>query len=182
MLSVREVDILAEAAHAGQVDKAGVPYVEHVRAVAEGLVPFGTDLVMAGLLHDVLEDTDLTARDLLDAGVPARVVRIVEAVTDEAGVAYEEKIRRIAGDRHATLVKIADNAHNSRPDRAAHLPAETRERLAAKYRAARETLWRAANPSDVEAVLRVVNPALLTELAPPPPGPRRPPLGPLGPS
>ncbi|MFI7388026.1 HD domain-containing protein [Streptomyces sp. NPDC049813] len=164
VISVAEVDALAAAAHAGQVDKIGVPYIEHVRAVAAGLVPFGDELVMAGLLHDVLEDTDMSADDLLQRGVPARVVEIVEAVTNQADMAYEEKIRRITADPQATLLKIADNAHNSHPDRAAQLPADKRERLAAKYRAARAELWPAAGQADIEAVVSLVNPSLLSEL------------------
>lgn len=164
MKSVREVELLAEQAHAGQVDKVGVPYIEHVRAVAAGLVPLGEALVMAGLLHDVLEDTDWTAEALLGAGVPARVVAIVQAVTNQPGTAYEEKVRHITADPQATLLKIADNAHNSRADRAAQLPPETRERLAAKYRAARAVLWPAADRADVETIVRIVNPALLPEL------------------
>ncbi|WP_282797287.1 HD domain-containing protein [Streptomyces sp. CC224B] len=164
MTSVREVELLAVQAHDGQFDKVGVPYVEHVRAVAAGLAPFGAELVMAGLLHDVLEDTDRTAEDLLDAGVPARVVAVVQAVTNEPDVPYEVTLRRITADPWATLVKIADNAHNSRPDRAARLPREQRERLAAKYRAARAVLWPAARRSDIELIARSVNPALLAEL------------------
>ncbi|MEV0439811.1 HD domain-containing protein [Streptomyces spectabilis] len=164
MTSVREIEILADGAHAGQSDKIGVPYVEHVRAVAAGLRPFGDELVMAGLLHDILEDTDWTAERLRKAGVPDRVVEIVEAVTHQPGMAYDEMIRRVTADPGATLVKIADNAHNSHPDRAARLPADQRERLAAKYRAARAVLWPAANRDDIEAVVRVVNPSLLGEL------------------
>jgi (p)ppGpp synthase/HD superfamily hydrolase len=159
-----EVEALAAAAHAGQTDKIGVPYMEHVRAVAGGLVPFGERLVMAGLLHDVIEDTDWTAERLRDAGVPGDVVSVVEAVTNQPGVPYEEKIRRIAGDRDAALVKISDNAHNSRPDRAARLPEEKRARLAAKYRAARDVLWAAVDDRDIAAVVTIVNPSLLEEL------------------
>jgi (p)ppGpp synthase/HD superfamily hydrolase len=162
--TVEEVDAFAAAAHAGQVDKIGVPYIEHVRAVAAGLAPFGDELVMAGLLHDVIEDTDWTADQLREEGVPDRVVSAVEAVTNQKGVPYEEKIRRITGSRDATLVKISDNAHNSRPDRAAQLPEEKRSRLAAKYRAARNVLWAAADDRDIEAIVRIVNPALLDEL------------------
>ncbi|MFG2502845.1 HD domain-containing protein [Streptomyces sp. NPDC048441] len=162
--SVREIEVLADSAHAGQTDKIGVPYIEHVRAVAAGLGPFGDELVMAGLLHDLLEDTDWTAERLRKTGVPDRVVEIVEAVTNQVGMAYDEKIRRITADPLATLVKIADNAHNSRPDRAAQLPADMRERLAAKYRSARAELWPAANRDDIEAIVRIVNPSLLAEL------------------
>lgn len=109
LLSVSEVDALAAEAHAGQVDKIGVPYISHVRAVAAGLAPFGDDLTMAGLLHDIVEDTDWTAERLREAGIPAHVVDLVEAVTNVPGMPYEEKIARITANPHATLVKIADN-------------------------------------------------------------------------
>ncbi|KOU43577.1 HD domain-containing protein [Streptomyces sp. WM6378] len=164
MLSVSEADFLADRAHAGQVDKIGRPYIEHVRAVAAGLAPFGDELVMAGLLHDIVEDTDWTAEKLLGTGVPARVVEIVMAVTKQPGVAYEEMIRRITADPQATLVKVADNAHNSHPDRGAQLPAEMRERFAQKYRDARAALWPAASRRDIETIVRIVNPSLLVEL------------------
>jgi (p)ppGpp synthase/HD superfamily hydrolase len=163
--TVAEVDALVCRAHAGQVDKIGVAYVEHVRAVAAGLAPLGPELEMAGLLHDVIEDTDWTGERLRAAGIPDRVVDAVEGVTNVPGMPYEEKIRRITASRDATLVKIADNAHNSRPDRAAQLPPEKREQLAAKYRGARDILWSAADAPDIEAIVSIVNPALLAELA-----------------
>ncbi|RPK56205.1 GTP pyrophosphokinase [Streptomyces sp. ADI96-02] len=164
-MNVAEVDVLATAVHASQFDKIGVPYIEHVRAVAAGLAPFGDELVMAGLLHDVTEDTDWTADQLRGAGVPDYVVALVEAVTNERGVPYEEKIARIAGQgRDAVLLKIADNAHNSHPDRAAQLSEEQRTRLAAKYRAARDILRPAAEDRDIETIVRIVNPSLLDEL------------------
>ncbi|MFJ8039777.1 HD domain-containing protein [Kitasatospora sp. NPDC096147] len=165
MLTLDEIDALAEQAHAGQVDKLGVPYVGHVRAVAAGLAPFGAGLQMAGLLHDVLEDTELTAEDLLRAGVPGAVVATVQRVTRVAGVGYEEMIRQVAGDQAAALVKIADNAHNSHPDRTAGLAPASRDRLALRYRGAREVLWPAVPVADVRAVLELVNPHLLAELA-----------------
>ncbi|MFI8766639.1 HD domain-containing protein [Streptomyces sp. R-07] len=165
MKTLAEVDELADRAHAGQVDKIGVPYIAHVRAVAAGLEPIGPHLAMAGLLHDVIEDTEWTSERLRAAGIPSRVVALVEAVTNDPDTAYEEKLRRIARDPEAVLVKIADNAHNSRADRAAALPPEQRERLAAKYRAARDVLWPAADPERIATILRVVNPGLLHELA-----------------
>ncbi|WP_328941334.1 HD domain-containing protein [Streptomyces sp. NBC_00250] len=166
MKTLAEVDALADRAHAGQTDKIGAPYVEHVRAVAAGLEPLGPHLAMAGLLHDVVEDTAWTAERLRAAGIPDHVVALVEAVTHTPGTPYEEKIRRITEDPDATLVKIADNAHNSRSDRAAALPPDKRERLAAKYRAARQTLWAAADPEHIATILRIVNPELLEELTP----------------
>ena len=155
------IDALAAEAHAGQTDKAGVPYVEHVRAVARGLAPVSERLAMAGLLHDVVEDTGWTYTGLLEAGVPADVVALVDAGTKRAGVPYPEMIRTIAADPDAALLKIADNAHNSRPDRLSALPAGQRERLAEKYRAAREVLWPVVDRDHLEAVVGRVNPALL---------------------
>ncbi|WP_371494344.1 phosphohydrolase [Kitasatospora sp. NBC_00374] len=167
MLSLADVDRLAADAHAGQLDKIGVPYVAHVRAVAEAVAPFGTGLQMAALLHDVLEDTALTADDLLRAGVPFSVVATVRRVSRTEGVGYHAMLRQIVTDHSATLVKIADNAHNSRADRAAQLPEADRERLAERYRSARRILWPAAAPADIRAILAAVNPALLDELAEP---------------
>ncbi|WP_329128193.1 HD domain-containing protein [Streptomyces sp. NBC_01465] len=164
MKSVKEVDALVATAHEGQLDKVGVPYVDHVRGVAAGLAHLGPELEMAGLLHDIVEDTDWTPEKLRTAGIPDRVVGIVEAVTNQPGMAYEEKIRRITRSRDATLVKIADNAHNSIPERAARLTEAERDRLAAKYRAARDVLWAAADLAQVESIVAIVNPALLPEV------------------
>ncbi len=163
-LTLADVDALAAEAHAGQVDRIGVPYVEHVRAVARGLAPFGAGLQMAGLLHDVLEDTGTSARDLLEAGVPPTVVDIVQRVTNRPGVPYQDMLRSAAEHYPACLLKIADNANNSDPSRTARLPPDTAARLAAKYAHARTVLWPAVPYEDVAAILRVLNPALLGEL------------------
>lgn len=163
-LTLADVDALAAEAHAGQVDRIGVPYVEHVRAVARGLAPFGAGLQMAGLLHDVLEDTATTADDLLDAGVPPTVVDIVRRVTNRPGVPYQDMLRSAAEHYAACLLKISDNANNSDPGRAAQLPPDAATRLAAKYAHARTILWPAVPHEDTAAILRIVNPTLLAEL------------------
>jgi len=167
MLTLADVDALAAQAHAGQVDKIGVPYIEHVRAVAAGVAPFGTGLQMAALLHDVLEDTELTSDDLLRAGVPFSVVATVRRVTKAPGVAYRAMLQQITTDHSATLLKISDNAHNSDPARAARLSEPERRRLADRYRSAREVLWPAASAEDIRRIVELVNPSLLAELAPP---------------
>ncbi|MFG2693258.1 phosphohydrolase [Kitasatospora sp. NPDC048407] len=154
--TLADVDALAARAHAGQYDRIGVPYIEHVRAVAAGVAAFGTGLQMAALLHDVLEDTPTRADDLLVAGIPAGVVATVRRVTREPGTDYRAMLLDIVTDQAATLVKIADNAHNSRADRSA--------RLAARYRDARAVLWPAVADADLRTVLAAVNPPLLAEL------------------
>lgn len=163
-LTLTEVDAFAVEAYAGLVDKIGVPYIEHVRAVAAGVTPFGVGLRMAALLHDVLEDTALTSDDLLRAGVPFGVVATVRRVTRAPGVAYRAMLQQITTDHGATLLKIADNAHNSVPTRAARLEESERRRLADRYRSAREILWPAAAAEDVRTIVEIVNPSLLSEL------------------
>jgi (p)ppGpp synthase/HD superfamily hydrolase len=163
-LTLAQVDAIAAEAHAGQVDKIGVPYIEHPRAVAAGLAPFGVGMQMAGLLHDVLEDTEVTPRQLLDWGVPLAMVDTVQRVSNQHGEDYERKLTKIAMHYGPCLVKLADNAHNSHPDRTAQLTGDKRARLAAKYAGARAILWPAVPREDVAAILRIVNPSLLGEL------------------
>lgn len=160
-LAPAEVEALAEQAHRGQTDRIGAPYVEHVRAVAAGVEPYGPRLRMAALLHDIIEDTDWTSERLLEAGVPAEVVGTVVRLTRLDGQDYDEMIHLVAADRDACLVKIADNAHNSRADRLAQLPAEQRERLAGRYARARGVLWAAVPQEDVRTIVSRVNPELL---------------------
>lgn len=163
-MDVPRAHAYASVAHALQKDKLGVPYIGHVRAVANGLSSFGDDFVIAGLFHDLLEDTEITAQDLLDAGTSARVVAVVEAVTNRPGVPYAEKLASIAKNPAAVLVKISDNAHNSRPDRLEKLPPEVAVRLRAKYYKARDVLWPSAHPEHIRRIIEIVNPDLLTEL------------------
>ena len=69
MLTLSEVEALARAAHEGQTDKAGRPYAEHLRAVAEGVRSRGGDdeQIAAAWLHDAVEDDALTEAWLREA-------------------------------------------------------------------------------------------------------------------
>lgn len=161
---ITRAEAYAVIAHAGQTDKLGVPYIEHVRAVAQGVSPFGVEYAMTGLFHDLLEDTDLTESDLRDEMVPESVIASVVVLSNTRDVSYEERLEMITKDPMALLVKIADNAHNSRPDRLSRLPAKTGARLSLKYRKAREVLWEAAPSPHIEKILERVNATLLPEL------------------
>lgn len=152
---------LAMNAHQGQVDKIGEPYVNHVVAVARGVAPFGEEAIITALLHDVVEDTDITFPDLYQAGVSAESLRAIRLLTKRKGQHNEDYLTAITGDPLATWVKISDNAHNSLPARALAIEDEqTRERLARKYARAREILWKAAPRNEIRQILRVVNPTL----------------------
>lgn len=138
--TVEDADAFAERAHRGQVDKTGDPYIDHPRAVAALLAEHGPHAVMAGLLHDVVEDTEITLDDLRAEGFPEEVVSAVDSVTRRPGEPYLDMVRRAAAHPLGRLVKLADNAHNSDETRLALLPAAEAERLRVKYAEAREVL------------------------------------------
>ena len=100
---------LALTVHRGQRDKMGEPYIRHVVRVAETV---SDDARAAALLHDVIEDGDVTAASLVERGVPDSVVRVVETLTRRDGEEYAAYIERVAEDATARAVKLADLADN----------------------------------------------------------------------
>ncbi|MEU5768681.1 HD domain-containing protein [Streptomyces asoensis] len=150
MLTLSEVENLARAAHEGQTDKAGRPYAEHLRAVAEGVRARGGDdeLIAAAWLHDSVEDDALSATWLHEAALSDRTKAVVLAVTKRAGETPQAYAERILTTPGALLVKEADLAHNADPARLAALDAPTRERLTGKYARMRALLGLSV-PGDV---------------------------------
>ncbi|MBC2900972.1 HD domain-containing protein [Streptomyces cupreus] len=134
-LPVPEVEAIVRAAHEGQTDKAGRPYAEHLKAVADGVRACGgdEDQIAAAWLHDAVEDDALTEQWLHEAALSRRTKDIVLAVTKRAGEPPEEYAARILGTPGALLVKEADLAHNADPVRLAVLDEATRTRLTEKY-------------------------------------------------
>jgi len=135
-LTLAEVEAVARAAHEGQRDKAGRPYAEHLRAVAEGVRARGGDeeQIAAAWLHDAVEDDALSEQWLDEAALGRRTKDIVRAVTKRTGEGPEEYAGRILATPGALLVKEADLAHNADPARLARLDDEaTRTRLTEKY-------------------------------------------------
>jgi (p)ppGpp synthase/HD superfamily hydrolase len=142
--TVADARALAAAAHRNQVDKAGVPYFEHVAEVARRLEEHGDEAVMAGYLHDIVEDTPVTLDQLQRAGFSWRVVNAVDSVTKRDYETYMNMIHRAAADPLGRLVKLADNATNSDPARLALLEPELAAWLQTKYARARTVLERAS--------------------------------------
>jgi len=137
---------LAELHHSGQVDKAGRPYIDHVRRVV-GAVDKPEEK-LAAALHDLLEDTDMTADKLLAEGCPPEIVRVVEALSRGDDESYEDFVRRAAQDPIARAVKRADVVDNASEARLALLPAGQAARLRSKYARATTILdsYDAADP------------------------------------
>lgn len=131
---------IAVIAHRGQEDKLGVDYIYHPVAVAMSFDPVDSTLeCCAAWLHDVLEDTDITAADLRLAGIYSEVIDVVELLTRRDGDG-DEYYERIARNPAARDVKIADIMHNTAPDRVSQLDDDTRVRLRAKYEHALQLL------------------------------------------
>ena len=132
---------MAAQAHSQQVDKLGAPYISHPERVAANFDPVQQpEESCVAWLHDVFEDTPLTAYDLTAAGFSPEVVEAVSVLTRRPEVPTELYYARIRENPIALAVKLADVADNSAPWRTAQLDPETRERLAAKYAKAREAL------------------------------------------
>lgn len=101
---------IAAAAHAGQVDKAGQPYILHPIRVM--LRVSTVHERMAAVLHDVVEDTSVTLEHLEQQGFPRQVLIAIQALTKNPGESRLQAAARAAADPIARAVKLADNAEN----------------------------------------------------------------------
>ena len=120
----------ARRSHAGQTDKAGVPYFEHCTRVARKLED-DKDIAVA-LLHDVLEDTE-TTEHTIRVLFGNEVADAVVALTRVDGEGPDEYYQRVRSNPLALRVKMADIHDNLEPLRLAALDDETRQRLMHKY-------------------------------------------------
>ena len=108
---IKKALVLCYKAHSGQLDKGGIPYVFHPYHLAEQMQD-ETGVIVA-LLHDVVEDTAYTFDDIAALGFPEDVLDALSLLTHAKEMPYERYIERIAGNRVAMAVKIADLEHNS---------------------------------------------------------------------
>lgn len=105
-------EAIARRAHAGQFRRDGVtPYITHPERVASKLTG-QPEAEAVAWLHDVLEDTAVTAQDLLDGGVPRHVVAAVKCLTKQPGQAYEDYLAEIRNTPLARQVKVQDMLDN----------------------------------------------------------------------
>jgi (p)ppGpp synthase/HD superfamily hydrolase len=128
---------IAYAAHHGQTDKGGLPYIFHPYHLAEQM----EDEVSccAALLHDVVEDTDVTMEELARE-FPEDVIHVLQLLTHRAAVPYFDYVRRIKINPIAVKIKLADIAHNSDQSRCPNLTEEQRAYFRRKYETARSIL------------------------------------------
>ena len=98
-------------AHREQVDKSGLPYVFHPFHLAEQMPD--EDTTVTALLHDVVEDTDYTLKDLRAMGFGQAVLDALALLTHDEAVPYMDYVAAIRGNPVARAVKLADLRHNS---------------------------------------------------------------------
>ncbi len=135
----------SDVAHAGQVRHSGEPYVSHCVEVARILADLQLDTitVACGLLHDIVEDTDITVEDVAREFGP-EVAQIVDGLTKIANLPmssreerqvenYRKLLLSIAKDARVILIKLADRLHNMRtldwlaPEKRRRIAQETRD-------------------------------------------------------
>lgn len=106
---------LAYEAHKDQFDKGGMPYIFHPYHLAEQLDD--EYHICVALLHDVVEDTEVSIEDIRNAGFPEEVVEAVNILTRDREITYMDYVRKIKTNPIAKRVKLLDLEHNSDPTR-----------------------------------------------------------------
>ena len=101
---------LAVEKHKNQTDKAGNPYILHPLHVMENVNSKEGKIV--AILHDIIEDTDVTEDYLLKIGLSKRIVDAVVALTRSEDIDYQEYIKNLSSNPLAKEVKLADLEHN----------------------------------------------------------------------
>lgn len=101
---------LAVEKHKNQTDKAGNPYILHPLHVMENVK--SKDAKIVAILHDIIEDTDVTEDYLLKTGLSKHIVDAVVALTRSEDMDYQEYIKDLSTNPLAKEVKIADLEHN----------------------------------------------------------------------
>ena len=138
-----KASVIVRRVFANILDKAGNPYIDHLYTVSQS-----DDYIssVAGLLHDIIEDTNITALDLLEVGIDRDIVETVFIVTkpkrektnmteEERLEAYNKEIDDIikSGNIHALRLKVRDMKDNSNPERLKLLSSEKQEWFNKKY-------------------------------------------------
>jgi (p)ppGpp synthase/HD superfamily hydrolase len=105
--------VLVTNAHQGQYDRGGRPYILHPLKVMHYLRSDDEELQCIALGHDVVEDTDVTYRDLEHAGMTPRVIAGIQSLTKVPGETLDEYKARVFANSDAMRVKLCDLRHNS---------------------------------------------------------------------
>ena len=102
---------VAVRAHEGQTDRAGEPYITHPLRVMHSLATYEEKIV--GVLHDVIEDTSVTVKELQELGFPPVILEALDSVTHRKGESYVDYVARAKLNAIGREVKKADLKDNA---------------------------------------------------------------------
>src|SRR5574343_1124298 len=105
--------LIATNAHHGQFDRGGNPYILHPLKILHYLKTDDEELQCIGILHDTVEDTNVTYKELIEVGMSERVISGVKAITKVPGQTYEEYKESVFSNVDAMKVKLCDLRHNT---------------------------------------------------------------------
>jgi len=101
---------IATKAHAGQLDKAGQPYILHPLRL---MFKFqAKDEMIVAVLHDVVEDSSFTLESLKEYGFSEVIINAIESLTKNKGETYEDFVSRVSNNDLARKIKIEDIRDN----------------------------------------------------------------------
>jgi len=109
-MNIEDAILLAATFHYGQTDKAGRPYILHLLRVMHKQA--GDDAMMVAILHDLLEDTEITVEGLQSRGCPKHILDAVICLTRRYNECYQSYIKRVAECPLSLAVKLADLEDN----------------------------------------------------------------------
>lgn len=144
MSTIERAIAIAAEAHAGQLDKAGAPYVLHPLRVMLRMET--NDGRIAAVLHDVVEDSHWSLEALRAEGFSERILRAVDSVTRRKDETYEDFVSRAGVDPLGRLVKLADLEDNLAPGRIAEPTEEDLARMRRYRRAIGRLLGQVSPP------------------------------------
>ena len=153
MATLEKAIELAARAHAGQTDKQGLPYILHPLRVLMGVESDEARII--AVLHDTLEDTNLTEDDLRREGFSEAIIAGVLAVTHRRDESYADYVVRCSRLEAARQVKLSDLADNSRLDRVLMRPDRLKSDLARvrRYLLSYQFLTGQLNEADYRALM-----------------------------
>ncbi|MCK9556372.1 GTP pyrophosphokinase [bacterium] len=102
---------LAVEKHSGQIDRSGTPYILHCLRIMNN-VPQHCDIMIAAILHDIVEDTDVTLDDLKKIGIDENIIEVISLLTRKKDIEYFDYIDRLKNNVMACAIKLADIEDN----------------------------------------------------------------------
>ncbi|MCM3273332.1 GTP pyrophosphokinase [Paenibacillus elgii] len=127
MSDLTKAILIATAAHQGQLDKGNQPYILHPLRLM--LKAPDNDSRIVAVLHDVIEDTDVTIESLRQEGFAERLLEALDCLTRRDNETYEEFLQRIKPNALARYVKLLDLEDNRDVRRIKNLSEKDFERL-----------------------------------------------------